>query len=236
MFEPSYVGIWAAPPVTSRQPATRPIFALSWTLVEYTSVCWDPHTQKNIKKVEQIQRSSARYVTGNYARTSSVTSMLNDLQWDSLESRRLQSRLNIIIYKIRYGLVAINQRIYLTEVLGQLDHKRSQLKILGPTLQHPSVSPRVYHSSFFPRTSRDWNELSTDPASFASLDCFKSAIGGAQKQVIVSAFFIQHSTCSVYILHTCGYVLYIRARSQPQCVDLHKAEVALLRREKDCLT
>ena len=69
---------------------TRNIKATSYKtyiriIVEYASVCWNPHTQKNIKKVEQMRRSSARYVTGNYARSSSVTSMLNDLQWDSLE-------------------------------------------------------------------------------------------------------------------------------------------------------
>ena len=110
---------------------------------EYASVCWDPHIQKNIKKVEQVQRSSARYVTGNYARTSSTTSMLND----SLESRRCQSRLNML-FKIRYGLVDVNWRSYLTEVNSITRGHSSRLWVLHCNTQ-------VYQPSFFQRTSRD---------------------------------------------------------------------------------
>ena len=61
------------------------------------------------------QRSSARFVMGDFDRTSSVTAMLKDLHWPSLQDRRLQNRL-IMLYKIRFGLVDIPWNSYLTQL------------------------------------------------------------------------------------------------------------------------
>ena len=52
--------------------------------VEYASPVWDPHTKRNTNKIEMFHRRCARYVTGNFARTSSVTSLLNCLSWPTL--------------------------------------------------------------------------------------------------------------------------------------------------------
>ncbi|XP_072050097.1 uncharacterized protein [Amphiura filiformis] len=46
--------------------------------VEFASTTWDPHTQCNTCKVEQIQHNSAHFVTSDYHRESSVSSMLNN--------------------------------------------------------------------------------------------------------------------------------------------------------------
>ena len=48
---------------------------------------------------------SARWVTPDYQRTSSVTQMIKDLNWRFLEQRRIDSRLTIM-YKITYNLLA----------------------------------------------------------------------------------------------------------------------------------
>ena len=42
-------------------------------IVEYASPVWDPHTRSKTNKIEIVQRRCARYVTGNFDRTSSVT-------------------------------------------------------------------------------------------------------------------------------------------------------------------
>ena len=68
----------------------------------------------NIKKVEQVQPSSARFVTGNYDPRSSVTSRLKVLKWPTLENRPLQTRL-AMLYHIRFDLVDIQWSDYLTE-------------------------------------------------------------------------------------------------------------------------
>ena len=40
---------------------------LNLPMIEYASTVWDPHTRRNINKLEQVQRHSAsRYVTGNH--------------------------------------------------------------------------------------------------------------------------------------------------------------------------
>ena len=74
----------------------RPIF-------EYCSCVWDPHTQKNIDKLEKIQRRAARFVLNRYQKKDSVTSMLKELKWDTLQERRRQARLNMM-FKIHNGL------------------------------------------------------------------------------------------------------------------------------------
>lgn len=74
--------------------------------LEYACSLWDPHTADYKNKLEMVQRRAARYVCNNYHNTSSVTSMLNELQWPSLSERRLKTRL-IMFYKVIHGLIAI---------------------------------------------------------------------------------------------------------------------------------
>ena len=81
--------------------------------VEYAAAIWDPYTQDNINKLEGVQRRAARYVYNNYSHEASVTSMLNQLKWKSLQERRQNIRL-CWFYRIVYGLVAIPVDTYLT--------------------------------------------------------------------------------------------------------------------------
>jgi hypothetical protein len=62
---------------------------------------WDPHTQANINKVESIQRRAARFVTNNYDPRASVTTLLQDLNWPTLQHRRQLAKL-IMMYRITY--------------------------------------------------------------------------------------------------------------------------------------
>ncbi len=55
---------------------------------EYASSVWSPHTQKNIIKLESVQRRSARYVMNDFSHNSSVTAMMHHLEWQTLEIRR----------------------------------------------------------------------------------------------------------------------------------------------------
>ena len=56
-------------------------------LLEYGSAVWDPYLQKEIQSIEMVQRRAARWVKSDYRYNSSVTSMLADLQWPSLQHR-----------------------------------------------------------------------------------------------------------------------------------------------------
>ena len=148
---------------TSYKTFVRPI-------AEYAASAWDPHTQRNIKKVEQIQCSSARFVTGNYDRTCSVTAMVQDLQWSTLADRRHISRL-VMMYCIPYDLIDISWFQYLIPLTSRTRGHASRFLC-------PQCSSSIYFDSFFPCTTRDWNVLKSDPATSASLIAFKTAPRG----------------------------------------------------------
>ena len=79
---------------------------LVWPQLEYASTVWSPHTATDITKLKAVQRRSARLATRDYQRTSSETQMIMDLNWRTLEQRRIDSQLTLM-YKITYDLVAI---------------------------------------------------------------------------------------------------------------------------------
>ena len=57
-------------------------------IVEYAPVAWSPHTNKGIDCIKSVQRRGARFVNSDYSHYSSVSPMLTDLNWPSLQSRR----------------------------------------------------------------------------------------------------------------------------------------------------
>ena len=63
--------------------------------LEYVSTVLDPYQQTHIQSLERVQRRSASIVKGNFYERSPgcVTTMLRDLQLESLETCRLKSRL-----------------------------------------------------------------------------------------------------------------------------------------------
>ena len=136
-------------------------------ITEYAASVWDPHTQRNIRKVEQVQRNSARFVTSTFDRRASVTDLMNRLKWQSLQNRRLQGRL-AMLYKIRFGLVDVPWNDHLTTLT-------TSTRGHGSRFFTPQCSSQVCSSSFFPRTIKDWNALKIDPAAFPSLDAFRAA-------------------------------------------------------------
>ena len=79
---------------------------LVWPLMEYATVIWDPFTDANIRKLEMVQRRSARMVCSDYRRTSSVSSMSQQLQWPTLQERRAQAKVTMM-YRIVYQLVDV---------------------------------------------------------------------------------------------------------------------------------
>ena len=83
-------------------------YTLVRPLVEYASTVWDPHTKRNTKKLEMVQRRAARYVTNRHRNRSSVSDMLQGLDWRTLEDRRKDARL-CMLYRVDRRLVAIKR-------------------------------------------------------------------------------------------------------------------------------
>ena len=79
--------------------------------LEYGCEALDPNFKKDISSLERVQRKAARFCSNNYHPTDSVSGMLSDLGWFSLETRRTIARLNLM-YKIGHGTVDIDKNSY----------------------------------------------------------------------------------------------------------------------------
>ena len=102
--------------------------------LEYASTVWSPHTATNSYKLESVQLRAARWATRYYSYTSSVTSMLQGLNWRTLDQRRIDCRL-IMVYKVTHELVAIPASDYLTANLRQSRHIHPLAFVQIPTLK-----------------------------------------------------------------------------------------------------
>ena len=74
--------------------------------LEYASIIWDPTLKKDTEALERVQRKAARWVTSTYETRASVSKLLKDMQWETLETRRRQQRL-AFLYKILKEQVAV---------------------------------------------------------------------------------------------------------------------------------
>ena len=138
--------------------------------LEYCSSVWDPYHQKDIDKLENIQRSASRFVTNNYSKTpGTVTNILNDLKWNTLQTRRQYSRL-VLFHKIAYNHVDININHFLTP------HARHSRRYHHLAFQIPTATVDYFKFSYFPRTVTQWNTLPSGVVSAESISGFKSAL------------------------------------------------------------
>ena len=144
--------------------------------LEYCNSAWDPKCIENPKdgdktnhrlvyQLKMVQRRAARWVTGRYHNTSSVSDMLRSLDWRFLEQRRVDSRLSIP-YKIWNHLVAIDESHYLQRGTGQWEYQYRQLR----------ADKDYTRFSFFPRTVIQWNQLPSKICLAESLDSFKTEV------------------------------------------------------------
>ncbi len=143
--------------------------ALVRPLVEYASAVWDPYLKQDINKLEMVQRRAARYVTNRTRNTSSVTDMLNRLNWRSLEDRRRDSRL-CALYKSTNGKLAL-------ETQGKLvPPTRRSRNTHDRSFQVPHCRIESRRMSFYLRTIRDWNGLPQDFVHATSPDTFRDKV------------------------------------------------------------
>ena len=106
--------------------------------LEYASIIWDLYLQKDYDSIEWVQRKAARWVTSSYDRRTSVTKLLNELQWDSLQERHQQQRL-VFMYKILNDQVAVPPNsmdiTYSSRPVREIRIRKNSLN-LGLTLQN----------------------------------------------------------------------------------------------------
>ena len=140
-------------------------------IVEYASSVWDPATKNLTQKVEMVQRRAARYTLNRYHNTSSVTNMLEELAWTTLEERRVNDRLTMM-YKIHNNLAPLSKQAYITQVT------QSTRATHPHSYQMPYSRTETHRQSFFPRTIKNWNSLPTDIVAAPSVGAFRNRLAG----------------------------------------------------------
>src|SRR5260221_132195 len=163
-------------------------------LLEYATAAWDPYRKSRVESLEQVQRRAARFVQADYRRTSSVSAMLQLMDWPTLETRRQTNRL-IVFYKAVNGLIAIP--------LDQLAHSACvtrQSSSLHQTYIQLASHCDAYKFSFFPRTVKSWNSLNDAIRNKPSVDSFRLAITRSAYTLSIVYLSMSHLAVESYML------------------------------------
>ena len=137
--------------------------------LEYSGTVWDPYTVDLINKLEAVQRRAARFACRDYNPRSSVTEMLQKLEWDSLQTRRSAARLTMM-FKIVNSQVAIPASKFLQPTLRPSRHHNSKSFI------RPQATKDCFKNSFFPRTISQWNSLPETIVNSTTTEVFKEQV------------------------------------------------------------
>ena len=140
------------------------------SVLEYSAPIWDPHLAKDIQALERIQRRAARFVKSDYAHTSSVTSMLEELGWKNLAHRRRDLRL-ALLFKV------VNDQIAVPVDSINLEHTDSRTRSShGYTFRVQRAQTDELKFSFAPRTIIEWNSLPASVVDADSVETFRSRL------------------------------------------------------------
>ena len=148
--------------------------------LEYSSPVWSPsHTEKQKglnKQLESVQRRAARFTLNRPYRRNvrdSVSAMISELGWESLETRRKRTSVTLM-YKVIHNLVAIpvvyHPVQWLTQTRATSEH----------SLQTYHTRIDAFKFTFFPRTVLLWNALPVAVVAAPTLDQFKVGVAAVQ--------------------------------------------------------
>ena len=118
-----------------------------------------------------VQRRAARFITKNYSRSDgTVTQILNELNWSSLQERRKNTRLSIM-FKIHSNDIAIPIPTYIHRQTATTTRQYHPKKF-----HLVKTTSNVYKYSFFPNTISDWNRLPVSTLESPSITSFKTRL------------------------------------------------------------
>ena len=140
--------------------------------LEYAVTIWDPYYIRDIDSLEQVQRRAARFTTGDYHTTSSITAMLAELGWKRLEDRRKDLRL-ALLYKIVHGHVAVP--------VDALNLEPPDLGLVRSINIGINIWPHIRtHTNIFflCRTIPEWDSLPASAVEATSVESFKTHLAG----------------------------------------------------------
>ena len=137
--------------------------------LEYASSVWDPWQQNDLHRLEMVQRRAAWYVTNRCHNTSSVSSMIEQLEWTTLQERRKHIRL-LMMYKLKNNILRVDASSKL------IPNERPSRNNNEQALRIPSCKTTVRTDSLYPRTIKEWNILPNCTVSALSPESFKAQL------------------------------------------------------------
>lgn len=137
-------------------------------LLEYASEVWDVCTQTDANRLEQVQLTAARIVTGLPV-FASRNSLYSETGWETLSERRRQKRLSLM-----YKIVNNNAPSYLIDLLPSRVESASNYNLRNRNnYEIPFTRLCSFESSFYPSTLRQWNDLEDAIRNAPTLSQFK---------------------------------------------------------------
>jgi hypothetical protein len=124
-------------------------------ILEYGDIIYDNMPAYLSQKLENVQRRAALICTGAYRHTEH-TILLKDLGWDLLSTRRYQKRLTVY-YTLLKGPTPNHILSHMPKTVSETTSHNLRNK---GNLRPPKTRLQCSLNSFFPKTTRDWNNLS----------------------------------------------------------------------------
>ena len=143
--------------------------------MEYASLCWAPTSKKLATTLESVHHNAAKFASNIYPRKGeyekfSITKILNDLNWSSLETRRKQARLSMAYKRLN------DQVILESDLLPRSQSKQPmrQCNEIKNQLFEPPSRLDVIGDTFFYATPKLWNSnVTIEQANAPSIDTFR---------------------------------------------------------------
>ena len=155
-------------------------FTMVRSSMEYAASIWDPYLQKDINALERVQRRAARWATSQYSNTTSVTGLLQRLNWAPLSLRRRHQKLSLF-HSIHTGAVKLNfPRDFGIDYAQRTTRTGSIITADGQTVSHklhrPVPKRQPLRKSTIVSTIQYWNSLPGEVTALSTSDSFRSAL------------------------------------------------------------
>ena len=149
-------------------------------ILEYASSCWSPTTEKHTKMIEMVQHSAAKFALNRYPRKGhyedfSISKLIDELGWDTLEARRNQAKLSMA-FKILHGdLILPPESLPRLKTVRPIRKCQESRVGTANQLYEPESRLITIGKTFFYSVPSLWNSLVTpQQAGATSAESFKN--------------------------------------------------------------
>jgi len=140
------------------------------TRLDYCNSLLEGTSDININKLQRVQNSLARVVTGS-RRSDHITPILAQLHWLPVKSR-ITFKIATLVYKIR----STHQPVYLASLLENYEPNRNLRSSGQNTLSVPATRTTYGDRAFRHTAASTWNSLPSEIRDANTLSTFRSKL------------------------------------------------------------